>query len=252
VISAREGRDYARYSLAELLGSVPDEDVVRHLDGVSVLESQRGSGWHGAGKGSKNLGAIQAGRGWTGKTFQYTDTHPNPDGTSTPYTVAFRWYDTWEDAYIDLARVMYGGRRRYVWLASGWGDTYGVSQLLWETGYYEGFGPTRRDRIRNHYLALRRSVVKADFELGLEVPRYSDLPIGYPKTVKFGSVGDDVKTAQRELGAVAPLVADGIFGHITESAAKDYQEQHNLVVDGVVGPKTWQTLFTDNYVPVAA
>jgi peptidoglycan hydrolase-like protein with peptidoglycan-binding domain len=249
VISAAEGRANARAALAEFLGTSPDDDAVRHLDGVSVLESQRASGWRAAGKGSKNLGGIQAGSGWTGKTFQYTDTHPNPDGTSTPYTVAFRWYDTWIEAYLDLSRVMYGGARHLVLLAAKWGDTYGVSQLMRETGYYEGFGPTQQDRIRNHYLALRRSVVKADFELGFDVPRYSDLPIGYPGTVRFGSIGDDVKTAQRELGAMAPLVADGIFGRITEAAAKAYQEQHAMLVDGIVGPKTWQTLFTDGYTP---
>jgi len=246
VISALEGRGYARTALAEFLGSLPDEDAVRHLDGVSVLESQRGSGWRGA-----NLGAIQRGRGWTGPTFTYTDTHPNPDGTSTPYTVEFRWYETWQEAYLDLARVMYGGSRHRVLLAAQWGDTYGVSQLMRETSYYEGFGRNQSERIHNHYIALRRSVVKADFELGFEVPSYSDLPIGFPGTIRFGSTGDDVKTAQRELGCIAPLAADGIFGRQTERAAKEYQSAHGMLSDGIVGPKTWSALFSDNYIPAS-
>lgn len=40
------------------------------------------------------------------------------------------------------------------------------------------------------------------------------------------------------------LTEDGIFGSKTKAAVKDYQNQHNLGADGVVGPKTWSILLT--------
>jgi peptidoglycan hydrolase-like protein with peptidoglycan-binding domain len=39
-----------------------------------------------------------------------------------------------------------------------------------------------------------------------------------------------------------PLTVDGFFGAKTEAAVKDYQAQSCLVVDGIVGPKTWNAL----------
>ena len=36
---------------------------------------------------------------------------------------------------------------------------------------------------------------------------------------------------------------DGIFGDKTERAVKQYQMAHNLVPDGIIGPKTWSTIF---------
>lgn len=55
------------------------------------------------------------------------------------------------------------------------------------------------------------------------------------ETVKKGSSGEAVKTLQRALN----LLADGIYGPLTEEAVKDFQKAHGLTVDGVVGPKTW-------------
>lgn len=57
-------------------------------------------------------------------------------------------------------------------------------------------------------------------------------------TIKLGSRGTDVKTLQSKLN----LVADGIFGPITEEAVKDFQRKNGLTVDGIVGPNTWAKL----------
>jgi peptidoglycan hydrolase-like protein with peptidoglycan-binding domain len=41
-----------------------------------------------------------------------------------------------------------------------------------------------------------------------------------------------------------PLRIDGDFGSITETAVRLYQKRNKLVVDGVVGPRTWLSLKT--------
>lgn len=57
--------------------------------------------------------------------------------------------------------------------------------------------------------------------------------------LKKGSRGSDVVALQRAL----KIKADGIFGANTEKAVKDYQRTHGLVVDGIVGNQTWNSLF---------
>lgn len=56
--------------------------------------------------------------------------------------------------------------------------------------------------------------------------------------MKLGDKGADVKALQAKLN----IPADGIFGSHTESVVKKFQKEHNLVVDGVVGPKTLELL----------
>lgn len=58
------------------------------------------------------------------------------------------------------------------------------------------------------------------------------------QTIKKGSRGNNVATLQRKLN----LIADGIFGSITDEAVRDFQCSNNLAVDGIVGPKTWAAL----------
>lgn len=249
--SHSEARELACHAISLVLHlDVVPEHATRHLGGVGYLETNYGAGWRGAGKGSNNMGAIQCGARWTGARFEYVDTHPNADGTSTPYRVAFRAYPSPLDGWVDLCRVMFTGRRADVFLVASRGDTYSVSELMRRTGYYEGFGPTQHDRIRNHMLALRRGVLTADKACGIAVPalKLEGAPVGLPETVRFGSRGDTVKTLQRELR----IAADGIFGRCTELALAEYQAAHKLVADGVCGPATWQAILTDDYVPEAA
>ncbi len=58
------------------------------------------------------------------------------------------------------------------------------------------------------------------------------------RTLKKGSVGDDVKTLQKILG----VTVDGCFGSQTEAAVKKWQSAHGLIADGIVGSKTWATM----------
>ncbi len=59
--------------------------------------------------------------------------------------------------------------------------------------------------------------------------------------LKRGSKGESVKTLQEFL----KLTTDGDFGPKTEAAVKDWQKTHGLMVDGVVGPKTFLMSYKD-------
>lgn len=61
--------------------------------------------------------------------------------------------------------------------------------------------------------------------------------------LRFGNSGLPVRVLQRLLLANGYAVrVDGVYGALTESAVKAFQNQRNLRVDGVVGPGTWYAL----------
>jgi hypothetical protein len=63
---------------------------------------------------------------------------------------------------------------------------------------------------------------------------------------KLGSKGEEVEEIQKKLAYFKHYLGpiDGIFGGGTEAAIKAFQKNKGLVIDGIVGPKTWKALFT--------
>lgn len=59
--------------------------------------------------------------------------------------------------------------------------------------------------------------------------------------LSIGSIGDSVRYLQVCLDKLGykPAQIDGIFGSKTETAVKAFQKAKGLVVDGIVGEKTW-------------
>lgn len=58
------------------------------------------------------------------------------------------------------------------------------------------------------------------------------------KTIKLGSIGEDVKVLQKYLG----INADGIFGLNTYQKVKAWQKSKGLKVDGIVGNASWEII----------
>lgn len=73
-----------------------------------------------------------------------------------------------------------------------------------------------------------------------------DVPVPTHKTIKRGSVGEDVVICQKDLIQLnynlGPSGADGKFGPKTEAAVKDFQKSKGLKADGIVGSATWAAL----------
>lgn len=61
---------------------------------------------------------------------------------------------------------------------------------------------------------------------------------GVNRTVKRGDIGMAVKLLQTKL----KIKSDGIFGTKTEFAVREFQRQHGLNADGIVGSATWEKL----------
>jgi len=61
--------------------------------------------------------------------------------------------------------------------------------------------------------------------------------------LRFGSYGDGVKQLQSDLKKLGfALIPDGDFGPATERALKQFQRENRLIIDGVFGPKSLETL----------
>jgi len=116
------------------------------------------------------------------------------------------------------------------------------------TGYYEGFGPTWRERIGNHHKRVERSIREQAAALSEDLPAdIKSKPAPRP-TLRAGATGADVELMQERLnvhGARPPLTADRSFGPKTASALRKFQASHGLVTDDVCGPATWAALLKD-------
>ena len=69
---------------------------------------------------------------------------------------------------------------------------------------------------------------------------------GWRPTIRRGNKGADVIECQTMLTRLGYDIGksgiDGDFGRATEAAVRSFQSDHKLVVDGVVGPMTWNEL----------
>jgi murein L,D-transpeptidase YcbB/YkuD len=101
-------------------------------------------------------------------------------------------------------------------------------------------------QIRQNHLSSK-SFELADAQ---DIPTKEQLLARYPAynrqplpTLRFGSSGMSVRIMQRLLVSNGYGVrVDGIFGPLTEAAIKAFQSKRNLLVDGIVGQKTWWEL----------
>jgi peptidoglycan hydrolase-like protein with peptidoglycan-binding domain len=71
-------------------------------------------------------------------------------------------------------------------------------------------------------------------------------------TIGPGATGDVVRRLQRALRRTPDLgiSVDGVFGLQSEAAVKSFQEGAGLLVDGIVGPLTWNALPDGGPMPV--
>jgi peptidoglycan hydrolase-like protein with peptidoglycan-binding domain len=71
-------------------------------------------------------------------------------------------------------------------------------------------------------------------------------------TISPGDTGEAVRRLQRALRRTPNLglIVNGTFDSPTETAVKEFQESAGLVIDGIVGPLTWNALPDGGPMPI--
>lgn len=131
-----------------------------------------------------------------------------------------------------------------------------LQQGLKTLGYYSGavdglFGPITRQAVINFqrdYGLIVDGIVGPQTAQALQKalsanPVSTQIP---SSLLKLGSTGSDVVLLQTKLSQLGfnPGPIDGIFGYKTQAAVMKFQASRGLVVDGIVGPRTWSALFS--------
>ena len=142
------------------IGGTPDLPELQIAQALAWLESSYGQGWKPPCSGSNNWGAIQSGRPPCGSDgCLYTDTSPQADGSSVPYSVCFRVYASPVEGAAAAIRTMYvSNGRGKVLAAAKRGAIYDAAAALYDTSYYQGFGATRAVRVQHYADALAKNV----------------------------------------------------------------------------------------------
>lgn len=150
------------------------------------------------------------------------------NGVKTTIVDNFRKYPSWQESINDHSGL-FNRSRRY-------------ENLRGEQDYLKACINVRNDGYATSpahiYIPTLTNVIKT-YKLDLwdyEVIRL--YPVIKLRTVKNSSKGGGVRLLQEKLN----IVVDGIFGTITEYAVKKFQREHGLVIDGIVGNKTWTEL----------
>lgn len=73
-----------------------------------------------------------------------------------------------------------------------------------------------------------------------------DAPEWPGRYLMIGISGNDVRAWQRQMRQRGwSLDVDGIYGPISQSICVLFQEEHGLLVDGIVGPETWRATWAN-------
>ena len=86
------------------------------------------------------------------------------------------------------------------------------------------------------------AIAPATAELTPE-PATAELPLFLSEPLQTGVMVEQVQARLAELGYLTGTDVTGSYDQLTEAAVRLFQTQHELDVDGVVGPVTWEALF---------
>ena len=178
-----------------------------------------------------NMFGMKCGSSWKGKSVNMRTKEEYIVGTLTTIRDNFRVYDSMEDGvkgYYDFISV-----KRYSNL-----KTATTPQMYAERLKADGYATSS-----TYVNTLMNTVRKWDLDKWDANNPVTDTIKDTKPTLKIGSKGDYVVIAQGRLVVAGyDIVVDGNFGPKTKQAVIQFQKDHGLVADGVIGPKTWAKL----------
>lgn len=152
----------------------------------------------------------------------------------------FRKYPSWQESISDHSG-MFLRMARYKNLR-GETDYVKACNKVHQDGY--ATSPTYSTTLLN--CINKYSLYKWDSEAlnrVIEMQPIKTVAEYYP-TLKLGSKGEHVLCWQKflNLSGFYCGLEDGVFGRNTRLAVIDYQKSHGLTPDGIIGPKTWNSI----------
>ena len=161
-------------------------------------------------------------QGFTNGNANFIGIEAENTGFKTGANADFPWPDVQMDAYRRGVAAILKKIRANAIMAAG----------------HKEYAPTRKDDPSFDMDDFRRQVTAI---MAGAAPAPSVIPAvdaDNRPTLRRGDTGDLVKTVQTKVG----VDATGTFDGNTEAAVREFQRKHDLVPDGIVGPRTWATL----------
>lgn len=175
-----------------------------------------------------NYFGLKCGKNWVGPSVNMKTKEEYKPGVLTTIKDNFRAYNSMEEGVAGYYKFI--STPRYANLKTA-KSAEEFAKFLKADGYATD----------NTYVSKLVSFVNK-----YDLARYdTGSPIKLDRTVKKGSRNVFVIELQNILiakGYLAENENDGIFGKKTDEAVRAYQADHNLIVDGIVGAKTWKSL----------
>jgi hypothetical protein len=173
-----------------------------------------------------NYFGMKCGSSWKGKSVNMKTKEEYTPGTLSTIRDNFREYDSVEEGikgYFDFI-----SSKRYTNL-----KTAKTPQQYLEMIRADGYATSFTYVTTNMNCIKKWDLTQFDsFEIIGAGNPYRE-PIS---NIKLNMAGNTVKWIQYQLNLYGyKLVVDGIFGRKTDAAVKDFQENHHLVDDGIVG-----------------
>ena len=211
--------------------------ILASLTGAQAfIESSKGNS--GLTKAANNLFGIKG--SYNGQSVKMLTTEYY-NGVPCRVYADFRKYPTWLDSINDHS-ALFNRMARYKNLR-GETDYVKACNYVAQDGY--ATSPTYATTLLS--TCNKYKLYEWDAEaLDKPVEKQDCLPPGeYYPTLKLGDRNEYVRHWQKflNLNGYYCGVEDGIFGKNTELAVKQWQLAHDLVPDGIIGPKTWNTVY---------
>ena len=183
-----------------------------------------------------NYFGLKCGSAWKGKSVNMKTKEEYTVGTLTTIRDNFRVYDSMEEGvkgYFDFIST-----KRYSNLKSA-----NDPRTYLERIKADGYATSSTYVNTNMNTILKWNLTSWDNFIAKQDNTTKISPSSMP-VLKKGSKGDWVVIAQGRLVVAGySLDVDGVFGPKTHETVKQFQLDHHLTVDGIIGRNTWNALY---------
>ena len=216
-----------------VIKDMKDSGILASLTAAQAfIESNKGNS--GLTSKANNLFGIKG--TYNGKSVKMLTTEYY-NGVPQKVYADFRSYPSWQESVSDHSSL-FNRLNRYANLR-GLTDYKLACKYVKDDGY--ATSPTYTNTLLNTINKYQLYLWDAEV-LGVEVvqkPAQTETP-----TLRKGDKNDYVLSWQKflNLNGYHCGLEDGVFGKNTELAVKQWQTAHGLKADGIIGPKTWNSI----------